>query len=241
MFFSSSFLHTFFYSSNLNFFSMTSPVEGDFHPYECSPFKPGEFLLGSKTETPLTASAGSAGYKLNHFMVRIRDPEKSLKFYRDIMGMRTIFTLNAGPFTIYYMGYPQTPEHKADLNKFAVETFDVLQHTLGLLELYHVHGSEKEEVGYYETGNKAPNLGFGHLGFTVPDVPKAVERLRAAGVTVFKDLGVTTRETIPLSQWEADRGNGLGGIDGGYKKTFDQIAFVKDPVSLSLSLRVILS
>lgn len=209
-------------------------VEGDIHPYECSPFKVGDFLLnGDKTDPVLTETDPTIGYKLNHLMIRIRDPEVSLKFYKDIMGLRTLFTLNTGPFTIYYLGYPQTPEHRADLAKFANDTFPVLQHTLGLLELYHVHGSEKEEPGYYSTGNTAPHLGFGHLGFTVPDVPKALERMRKAGVTIVKDLGVTSRKTIPLSQWEADRGNGLGGIDAGYKRTFDQIAFIQDPVSIN--------
>jgi lactoylglutathione lyase len=52
-----------------------------------------------------------------------------------------------------------------------------------------------------------------------------------------KDLGVATRETIPLSEWEALRGVGLGELHPEYKKVFKQIAFVKDPVSTYLHPR----
>ena len=164
-------------------------------------------------------------------MMRIRDPATSLNFYINLMGMRTVFVVNAGPFTIYYLGYPQTVEHRQDLAKFGKETIVDLAHTLGLLELYHIHNSENEPAGYYSTGNEPPNLGLGHLGFTVPDVRSALNHLVSNGVKVIKNLGVATRETVPLSKWEADRGNGLGELHEQYQKVFEQIAFVQDPVS----------
>lgn len=160
-----------------------------------------------------------------------------MHFYITLMGMRTVFTLNVGPFTIYYLGYPQTDEHRADIPKFGLDTAMNLQSTLGLLELYHVHGSEKQADGYYQTGNSPPNLGFGHLGFTVPDVKGALDRLKAEGVEVVKDLGVVSLRSIPISEWENE--NGVGTEDLGtdteihheYKKVFGKIAFVRDPVS----------
>ena len=160
-----------------------------------------------------------------------------MHFYITLMGMRTVFTLNVGPFTIYYLGYPQTDEHRADIPKFGLDTAMNLQSTLGLLELYHVHGSEKQPDGYYQTGNSPPNLGFGHLGFTVPDVKGALDRLKAEGVEVVKDLGVVSLRSIPISEWENE--NGVGTEDLGtdteihheYKKVFGKIAFVRDPVS----------
>jgi len=202
-----------------------------------SPFKHGDFCPnGAQNDPPLREDDPTIGYKLNHFMLRIRDPEVSMRFYVELMGMRTVFTLNVGPFTIYYLGYPQSEEHRADLPKFGLDTAMNLQHTLGLLELYHVHGSEKQPEGYYSTGNTPPNLGFGHLGFTVPDVPKALERLKAAGVKIVKDLGVSTKESIPLSDWEANKGVGQGTIHDNYKAVFDKIAFVQDPVSFAMAL-----
>jgi lactoylglutathione lyase len=202
-----------------------------------TPFPLGDFLPGGlKNDPPLPSSDPTIGYKLNHFMLRIRDPKASLNFYMNLMGMRTVFTMNTGPFTIYYLGYPQTPEHCADLPKFGAETFANLQHTLGLLELYHVHGSEKQGEGYYSTGNEPPNLGFGHLGFTVPDVPAAIARLSEAGVKVLKPLNVTTRESIPLSEWEAKNGVGVDEIHPNYAKVFDNIAFVQDPDGYTVEL-----
>jgi len=205
-------------------------------PSTPSPFPHGVFLPnGLHTDPPLPPNDPTTGYKLNHLMVRIRDPQKSLHFYITLMGMRTVFTMNVGPYTIYYLGYPQTAEHRADLEQFGADTAGKLAHTLGLLELYHVHGSEKQAEGYYQTGNDAPNLGFGQLGFTVPSVPEAVERLKANGVEILKPLGVSTLASIPISEWENERGVGVevkgteSEIHPEYRKIFDQIAFVKDP------------
>lgn len=202
------------------------------HPITSNGFPVGEYLFnGNKTESPLPPNGPTTGFKFNHMMMRIRDPSRSLKFYVDLLGMRTVFVMNVGPFTIYYLGYPQIPEHQIDPAKFGEETFAKLVHTLGLLELYHVHGTEHEPEGYYSTGNQPPNLGLGHLGFSVPDVAKTLEYLKANGVEVEKDLGVATRLSIPLSEWEAQRGIGLGDIHPAYQRIFNQIAFVKDPVS----------
>ncbi|KAL4874666.1 Glyoxalase/Bleomycin resistance protein/Dihydroxybiphenyl dioxygenase [Aspergillus karnatakaensis] len=207
-----------------------------------SPFELGEFLPGGhNTDPPLPENSPTAGFKLNHFMLRIRDPQRSLHFYIDLMGMRTVFTMNTGPFTIYYLGYPSTPEDRANLPGWSAKVGDprTLTQTLGLLELYHVHGSERavSEGGVeISTGNAPPNLGFGHLGFTVPDVPTTLERLRGAGVKVVKELGVTSRESIPLSGWEEKRGVGVGEIHPNYKAVFDQIALVADPDGYTVEL-----
>jgi lactoylglutathione lyase len=202
-----------------------------------SPFPEGRYLPnGHRTDPPLLPYDPSTGFKFNHMMMRIRDPAKSLHFYIDLMGMRTVFTINTGPFTIYYLGYPQTEVHRADLRAFGEDTLPNLTHTLGLLELYHVHGSEKMPDDYYSTGNAAPHLGLGHLGFSVPDVPAALAHLTAHGVKIIKDLGVATRESVPLSQWEAQRGLGLGELHQGYKHVFKQIAFVRDPDGYTVEL-----
>ncbi|EAW14369.1 putative lactoylglutathione lyase (Glo1) [Aspergillus clavatus NRRL 1] len=200
-----------------------------------SPFEPGVFLPGGHNNDPaLPEHSPTAGFKLNHFMLRIRDPQRSLHFYIDLMGMRTVFTMNAGPFTLYYLGYPSTAEDRANLPAWAARVANphVLAQTPGLLEMYHVHGTEKAAAdGGLEmsTGNTPPHLGFGHLGFTVPDVPAAVERLRREGVPIVKELGDSSRESVPLSDWEAERGVGVGDIHPEYKRLFDQIAYVADP------------
>lgn len=208
---------------------------------QSSPIPVGKFLPnGLKNDPPLPPDNPTIGYKFNHVMLRIRDPARSLHFYVDLMGMRTVFTMNTGPFTIYYLGYPQTPTHHADFPTFRQDTLSILPHTLSLFELNHIHGSKNEPEGYYSTGNEPPNLGLGHLGFSVPDVPAAVDRLKSHGVEMIKDLGIATRETIPLSQWESQRGIGLGNLHPVYRNVFEQIAFVKDPVSLTRRLQYML-
>jgi lactoylglutathione lyase len=172
---------------------------------------------------------------MNHCMIRIRNPKKSLFFYMNLLGMRTVFTINAGPKTTYYLAHPQTPEHRADLSKFSEETAAKTAFTSGLLELWHVHGSENQPEGFYSgTGNTPPALGFGHLGFTVPNVAATVKRLEEHGVKVVKHLGVASRAHLPISDWEAERGVGVGdewGIAGVYGEICKSFAHVHDPVS----------
>lgn len=147
--------------------------------------------------------------------------------------------MNAGPFTIYYLGHPPPDTKPEDLQSWAEETSQIpkMTRTSGLLELYHVHGTESldETEGQVCTGNVPPNLGFAHLGFTVPDVRVAVERLRGDGVRILKDVGVCERGDVPLSKWEEERGVGSGEIHGNYKWFFEKFAMVADPVSFLVS------
>ncbi|KAI5920395.1 lactoylglutathione lyase [Camillea tinctor] len=173
----------------------------------------------------------TAGYRMNHLMLRIRDPKPSLDFYVGLMGMRTVFTANTGPFTIYYLGYPQTEEHRADPESFSrdVRAHSTLTRTLGLLELCHYHGSELQPATYHATGNDPPHLGFNHIGFTVPDVKAAVKRLGEAGVSVIKDVGGGPVDGIPITAWEKEKGIAHGELSHHFENIFRQIAFVKDP------------
>ncbi|KAJ5292726.1 uncharacterized protein N7443_008679 [Penicillium atrosanguineum] len=195
------------------------------------PAEEGLFSPGGPTQTfNPPQSPSTTNYRLNHLAIRIKDPSRSLHFYVDLLGMRIIFTMNAGPFTIYYLGHPPP---QTDLDEWAKCTsqIPVMTRTSGLLELYHVHGSDE-----VTTGNVPPNLGFAHLGFTVPDVRVAVERLRENGVRILKDLGVCTRESVPLSEWEEERGIGRGEIHENYAWFFEHFAMVADPDGYSVEL-----
>ncbi|KAL3292750.1 lactoylglutathione lyase [Colletotrichum asianum] len=92
-----------------------------------------------------------------------------------------------------------------------------------------MHGAEKplEEGGIqFSNGNAPPHLGFGHLGFTVPDVPSILARLKAVGAPIVKDLG----SSIPLTEWEKERGVGAEDMVESYKETIKQVAMVDDPI-----------
>ena len=54
-----------------------------------------------------------------------------------------------------------------------------------MLELTHNWGTEKDENFHYHNGNKDPQ-GFGHIGFSVPDVYKAAERFEKLGINFIK-------------------------------------------------------
>lgn len=156
-----------------------------------------------------------------------------------VQGLTPLHRVNVGIFTIYYLAYPETDEHRADPAKFAIDTAAKLTSTLGLLELFHIHGSEKHEPGFYATGITPPNVGFGHLGFTGPNVQQAVARLRAHGVPILKNAG-SYDTSLLVTDWEKQRGVGVpangtvGKLHPDHAGILEQVVFVQDPVSLNL-------
>jgi lactoylglutathione lyase len=90
-------------------------------------------------------------YILNHTMIRVKDPEASLNFYRDIFGMTLIqkWDYQQGQFSLYFLAYDSAP-NALDKGKdvFARE---------GVLELTHNWGTEKPESDWKaHTGNSDP-------------------------------------------------------------------------------------
>lgn len=81
-------------------------------------------------------------------MIRVKDAEKSLKFYQDVMGMKLLRESANSGFTLYFLRYPSDEPEKE-----------------GLLELTWNHGTEKDEAFTYHNGNEQPQ-GFGHIGKT---------------------------------------------------------------------------
>lgn len=124
----------------------------------------------------------AAGFRLNHTMLRVRDPEASLGFYRDTLGMTLIdrFDFEAGKFSLYFLGYPDGP-----VPEDADERVQWLFEQPALLELTHNWGTENDPAFSYHNGNTEPR-GFGHIALTVPDVDAACARFEERGVTFVK-------------------------------------------------------
>lgn len=99
---------------------------------------------------------GSHACWQNHTMLRVKDAEKSLKFYQEVLGMSLFRTheSQAGGFTLYFLGYPGEKGIPAEGQTTADRE--------GLLELTWNHGTEKDENFRYHDGNKEPQ-GFGHI------------------------------------------------------------------------------
>jgi lactoylglutathione lyase len=96
-------------------------------------------------------------------MVRVRDVDASLGFYRDQLGMREVRRIenDKGRFTLIFLAAP------ADLDLVA-------QRRAPMLELTYNWDDEE-----YRGGRN-----FGHLAFEVDDIYATCARLQSAGVTI---------------------------------------------------------
>lgn len=94
-------------------------------------------------------------YRMNHTMLRVKDAEKSLKFYQETMGMRLLRTMEqeSAGFNLYFLGYPGTKGAPED---------GFTPDSEGVLELTWNYGTEKDESFKYHDGNAQPQ-GFGHI------------------------------------------------------------------------------
>jgi len=124
----------------------------------------------------------TAGYVMNQTMLRIRDPEVTVAFYRDVLGMRLLdrYDFEAMEFSLYFMGYSDAtlPENAAERARWVFSQ-------PALVELTHNWGTESDPDFAYHNGNDDPR-GFGHIGISVPDVYAACERLERLGVEFVK-------------------------------------------------------
>lgn len=105
-------------------------------------------------------------------MIRVKDAEKSLKFYQETMGMRLIRTSENkdANFNLYFLAYSKTPAPESSANGV-----NPVADREGLLELTWNYGTEKEEGKVYHNGNDEPQ-GFGHICVTVDNLEAACKR-----------------------------------------------------------------
>lgn len=98
-----------------------------------------------------------------HTMVRVKDLEASMHFYRDLLGLVETRRMEseAGRFTLVYLAAPED-EARARAEKQP--------------ELELTYNWDPED---YDGGRN-----FGHLAFEVDDIYAACEKLAAGGVTI---------------------------------------------------------
>ncbi|KAK1827677.1 lactoylglutathione lyase [Podospora conica] len=137
-------------------------------------------VIGQKSveETEGVEETDVGGYRMNHTMLRVKDAEKSLAFYQDVLGMTLMRTSEneKNGFNLYFLGYGAKPaegQGTADRE--------------GLLELTWNYGTEKDEKFSYHDGNKEPQ-GFGHICVSVDDLDAACARLEGLKVNWKKRL-----------------------------------------------------
>jgi len=115
-------------------------------------------------------------------MLRITDPEKSIKYYTENFGMTLVdkFDFPQYSFSLYFLTtIPEGEEY--NLIPGTQEAHDFLWSMDGVaLELTHNYNPQHK----YHPGNEERD-GFGHIAFNVEDVYDATNRLLQAGV-LFK-------------------------------------------------------
>eukprot|EP00316_Scyphosphaera_apsteinii_P012741 CAMPEP_0119321732 /NCGR_PEP_ID=MMETSP1333-20130426/56290_1 /TAXON_ID=418940 /ORGANISM="Scyphosphaera apsteinii, Strain RCC1455" /LENGTH=223 /DNA_ID=CAMNT_0007328773 /DNA_START=99 /DNA_END=770 /DNA_ORIENTATION=- len=148
-------------------------------------------------------------YIMQQTMIRVKDPQRSLAFYCDVLGFNLVMfrEFPQWSFNVYFVAQCDSSLIPSDPD----EQWNFCMRTPGCIELTWNYGSENETGAVYNTGNsdatgsqdgQKVRGGFGHLGITVPDVYDACER--------FKELGVEFTKT--------PNGGGMKGL-----------AFIKDP------------
>ena len=101
--------------------------------------------------------------RMLHTMLRVKDLEKSINFYTEVLGMSLLrkHKFESGRFTLAFVGYGSE------------ETDAVLELTFNW-----------DETSGYELGR-----GYGHIALGVPDIYSTCEQLRDAGAKIIREPG----------------------------------------------------
>ncbi|EGU13283.1 putative Lactoylglutathione lyase Glo1 [Rhodotorula toruloides ATCC 204091] len=195
--------------------------------------EPGQHNVGNDAPRP----AETKGIHLHHLCLRIKDPKITLPFFREVLGMRTLFTYNAGSFSmcvpVYLLLFGRSLTSTVDSyymyhgdegNDETEKVWADFPNQKGLVELIHRHGSENEDFSYASGHHPTePAMsGFGHLGLIVDDVPALVQRAKKYGCKIIKEQGVSSAETVG---WP----NGTPQPIQAYNELYSNMAMIESP------------
>jgi lactoylglutathione lyase len=157
-------------------------------------------------------STDPSKWKLNHTMLRVKDPQRSIDFYK-FLGLTQINKI-AQPeakFDLYFLAFDGpsscSPQHHWTDRE-------------GVLELTHNYGTENDPDFKVANGNEEPGKGFGHIAISVDNIQAACQRLEDAGYPFQKKLADGKMHNIafvkdPDSYWvEIIPQNPLGKTEG---------------------------
>jgi lactoylglutathione lyase len=118
-------------------------------------------------------------FTLAQTMQRIKDPSKSIPFYRDVLKMTLLRESHFSDFSLYFLAQIPPGEDLPDEESGGEYIRRMYPQ---VLELTHNHGTENNPDFNYHNGNledkeKGIYSGFGHTGFIVDDLTEAVKYL----------------------------------------------------------------
>jgi len=121
-------------------------------------------------------------------MIRVRDLDRSIQFYTDVLGMQLLRRKDYpdGEFTLAFVGYGDESENT-------------------VVELTHNWGVDDYEIG----------TAFGHLAIAVDDVYTACEEIRALGGKVTREPGPMKHGATVLAFVEDPDGYKIELLGGG--------------------------
>jgi lactoylglutathione lyase len=129
------------------------------------------------TETPPplvhdNASRYELGMRILHTMLRVGDLDRSIAFYRDVIGMQEISRKDypEGKFTLAFLGFEKNPAQAE-------------------IELTHNWGVAKYELG----------TAYGHVAIGVDDIHGACDRIRNAGGKITREPGPMKHGTTSIA------------------------------------------
>jgi lactoylglutathione lyase len=127
-----------------------------------------------------TMATDPSKYKLNHSMLRVKDPKRSIRFY-EFLGMKVINTLKNpdAKFDLYFLAY-DSPKAVSHGNHWTNRE--------GIIELTHNYGTEDDPNYKTVNGNNEPYRGFGHVCISVDNIQAACKRIEDAGYTFHKKV-----------------------------------------------------
>jgi lactoylglutathione lyase len=110
--------------------------------------------------------------RLLHTMLRVRDLDRSLHFYCDLLGMKLLRRKDfpGGKFTLAFVGYGDESE-------------------TAVLELTHNWDGRDYELG----------TAFGHLALGVSQIQQLCDALRAQGVAIVREPGPMQHGTTVIA------------------------------------------
>ena len=168
--------------------------------------------LVERRPTNSTESSTELGYLLNHTMIRVKDPKKSLDFYRNVLGFKLIAThpKPEAKFTLYFLAYEHDP-------KFVEDSDNDFSNRQGIIELTHNWGTESDDsFEGYHNGNSTENgaiQGYGHTCVSCKDPKKFCDELE-------QEFGDKIDWSLKFDQGKAVR----------------DIAFIRDPDGYSIEI-----
>lgn len=125
----------------------------------------------------------TVGYFVNHVSLNVNNLTRSIDFYKNVFGMRHLFTYNLSPHVSFtYMSHSQGGRNGTGY-----------QTTEEMIRFKNNNGGHIEFVHLSTPGDDIPGSPqrtstLNHLGMIVPDLKATQTRLQEHGVTIYKGI-----------------------------------------------------